>query len=392
MKIPDFSSFRLRMGLGIGAIILAVILWVFGFVIMPRAKITINTDTSTASINTIATMRVGASEIDLEKGIIPVERVQTEKIDTVTVPATGEKNIGNKAVGKMNLTNCIKSDGVQIVPSGTRFSAGSVTFESTEQAILPEASFNASGVCKSKDNGDDKTVGVIAVEPGAQFNVGAQTYNSAISGIKASGSEMSGGSSQIVKVISAQDVKSATDQLSGKSKNTATVELSEQLKQKGKIAMPETLNEGTAKVDVTPAVGAEANEVKVTSTISYSMSGISEDDLNALLDNEVKKQNTDNPKNIKDNGRSTVKFKVVERPNDADIRITVETVATLGPDIDAEKIKEQIAGKKRGDIEKQLEAIEGVKSVSVEYSPFWITTTPKSAEKINIVFVEEDER
>lgn len=391
MKIPDFSSFRLRMGLGITVLLLITIMWFFGFVILPKANITITTNTSTTEINAVSTLRVGAKDLDLEKNVIPVERVQIEKVDTVTVPATGQKNIGNRATGKMNLTNCINSDGVQVVPAGTRFSAGSLTYESTEQAILPEASFNYSRTtCTSKEKGDDKTVGVIAIDAGAQFNVGAQDYNSAISGIRATGSAMGGGTTENVKVISPEDVKTAKEQLDGKSRSAAIAELSKQLQDKDKMPIPETLGEGTPKDDMTPAVGTEADTLKVTTTISYNLSGISEDDLKKILDNEIEKQNTENPKNIKDNGLSAVKFKVVERPNDSDIKMTIETVATLGPNIEAEKIKDQVAGKKRGDIEKQLEAIDGVRSVGVEYSPLWITTTPKSADKINVIFVEND--
>lgn len=390
-KIPDFSSFTVKMWLGFGLVVLIGILWFVGFVIMPTATVTVNTDVSTTSINTTVTAQVGESELNLEDGTIPATRVQVEKIDSVTVAATGEKNIGNKSTGSINLTNCIESDGVQVVPAGTRFSAGGLTFESTEQAILPEATFNFSGQCKSKENGDDKTVDAVAVEPGAQSNITAQSLTSSISGIVAVGSDMSGGTSEIVKVISQEDVDQATQTLSGTSKNEALGELQQELRDENERPIDETLIESTPAVVASPAVGAEAEETKVTMTVNYSLLGVSDEDLNQILDNEIDKNLGDTPVNIRDNGLNEIQFTLSESSNEANTILVVETVATIGPDLNEDELKEIIVGKKRGDIEKQIEAIEGVRSVSVEYSPVWVTTTPKSTKKINIIFVESND-
>jgi hypothetical protein len=389
-KIPDFSSFRLRLGLGIGLLVALIVLWYVGFVVMPQATVTVKTDVTTENVSTTITAQVGESELNLENNTIPAKRVQVEKIDTVTVPATGEKNVGSKATGKINLTNCIKSDGVQVVPAGTRFSGSGFTFETTEQAILPEATFNFSGDCKSKDIGDDLTVGAVALEPGENSNIGAQTLNSSISGIFAVGSAMTGGTTQIIKVVSQDDVNKATEQLSGASKNQSLSELQQQLRDDGKRPIDETLVTSKATVVASPAVGAEATETKVTMTVNYSLIGVKEDELVQIIEKEARKLQGDTPINIRDSGIGGVIFTVAGTPNEADTKINIQSVATIGPDINTDELKKSLAGKKRGDIEKQIEAIEGVRSVSVEYSPFWITTTPKSAEKITIVFVEDD--
>jgi hypothetical protein len=391
VKIPDFSSFRLRLGLGIGAAVLLVFLWILGFVILPKATITINTDVSTTSINTTITTQVGEGELDLETNTIPANRVQVEKIDSVTVPATGEKNIGARATGTINLTNCIDSVGVQVVPAGTRFSAGGVTFETSEQAILPESRFNNNDVCTSKEDGLDKTVSAIAAEPGEASNIRAQSLNSSISGIVAFGSAMTGGTTEIVKVVSRADIDKATQELNGKSKNEAQSELQKQLEDGGERPINETLVASEPQVVASPAVDTEAAETKVTMTVNYSLLGVKNDDLSKILDNEIKKNLNDAPVNIRDNGINNITFKLAETSNAANTVLTMETVATIGPEINEEEIKENSAGKKRGDIEKQIESIDGVRSVSVEYSPAWITTTPKSSDKITVIFIEGDE-
>jgi hypothetical protein len=391
-KIPDFSSFTMKMWLGFGVVVILAVTWVFGFVIMPNATVTVNTDVSTTSINTTITAQVGESELNLEDNVIPAKRVQIEKIDSVTVPATGEKNIGQKAAGEVTLTNCIKDDEKKVIPAGTSFSKNNLRFVTSEQIILGPAVYVGSN-CISADFpglGAQGTVGVIADNPGAEFNVSEGSFVSSISGIQAYGSDMTGGSSEIVKVISQEDVDKATQELAGASKNEALGELQKQLRDENDRPIDVTLIESTPAVVASPAIGAEATETKVTMTVNYSLLGVKDDDLNQILEKEVKENLGDTPVNIRDNGLEGVKFTLSESSNEANTILTMETVATIGPEINEAEIKDSIIGKKRGDIEKQIEAIEGVRSVSVEYSPFWITTTPKSAKKINIIFVESD--
>lgn len=391
-KIPDFSSFRAKLILGISIVVGLLILWYVMFVVMPKATITITTDVSTSSIDTTVTAKVGSVELDVENKVIPATKVQVEKIESVTVPATGKKNIGNKATGTMTLTNCIKDDEKKIIPAGTTFSSGSNSFLTAEAITLGPAAYVGSKCISAEfDVGAQGTVDVVAADAGESYNLTARAYNSSISGIQAYGSDMTGGSSQIVTVVSAEDVEKATQELTGTSKNQAVTDLQKQLRDDNKRPINETVTTGKATVQASPAVGAEATETKVTMTVTYGMLGVVDDDLSKILDHEVQKNMGDQPVNIRDNGLNNIVFGLSSAPNEADTVLTVQTIATIGPDINPETIKQDSAGKKRGDIEKQIESIEGVRSVSVEYSPVWITTTPKNPEKITVVFVEDND-
>lgn len=389
LKVPDFSSFKLRMALSVVVIAGLGISWFYGFVVLPKAVITIDTDISTSSVNAVISAKIGDESLDLESNILPASHVQIEKIDMLTVPATGEKNIGSKATGTMNLENCINDGEDKILPQGTSFSSGGQTFVTTEAITLDFAIF-AGSTCVSADFGRDADVGVIAANPGPEFNLDAGSYTSSISGVNAYGSKMAGGTSELVKVISQEDVDRAAQELSGLSKSTALGELKQQLTDEGLRAIEETLSEGTPKVVSSPAIDAEATEVKVTRTISYSMLGVSDSELAQIIENEVRKNLGDAQQNIRDNGITSVVFQVLDKPNESEQTLGVQTVATIGPDIDVDSIRSQAAGMKRGDIEKLIESIDGVQSVTVEYSPGWITTTPKSADKIEINFNEND--
>lgn len=55
-----------------------------------------------------------------------------------------------------------------------------------------------------------------------------------------------------------------------------------------------------------------------------------------------------------------------------------------GPTLDTNAIREAVRGKKRGEIEQYVGNLPGVDDVVVEYSPFWVYSTPKAAKKITV--------
>ncbi len=385
LKIPNFSNFKVRLALAALALVLLTGGWVLGFVVLPKATISLDTNVSTLPINTVVTARIGAEQLDLETNVVPAERVQVEKTDDVKVPATGQKNIGEKATGKLTLTNCINDGEDKIVPAGTVFSASGLSFVTTQAVELDFAVFAGSN-CLSSNFGRSKDVSVQAVNPGPESNLTSRSYTSSISGIQASGTDMTGGTTQVVKVISQEDVDKAKTELEGIFQGEALNELKQQLTERGLMSLEVTFAGNTPKIDVTPAVGQEASEVTVKSTVIYSISGIKEEDLKALLDKEVnsKLSSDDQKKKLQDNGLKEAKLQLNPDSNEQDIKLTLDTIARIGPTIDIEQLKKDFAGKKRGEIQNTLLDIDGVTNVVVNYSPSWITTTPKSSSKIDI--------
>lgn len=394
IKIPNFSSFKIKLALAIAGSILIMFLWILGFVILPKATITLDTNISSIPLNSVITADAATDKLDLEKKIIPAERVQIEKINSAKVPATGEKNIGEKATGMVTLTNCINSGEDEIVPAGTRLSSGSIVFVTTETVKLDFAIFSGgpNSKCLSSDFGRDKDVGVVAEASGPDSNLSARSYSSSISGIKAYGSDMSGGTSEIIKVISQEDVDKAKTQLEGTSQGEALGELKKQLEAKNMKVLEPTFKGNEPKIDVSPAVGQEASELEVKSTVIYSLSGVNPDDLNALLNDLVNSElsEQDQQKNLLDNGFESVALQMSPDSTDQSIKLALTANAKVGPKIDIDKFRSELAGKKRGEIQKVLLEIDGVRNVEVRYSPGWITTTPKSAKKIEIIVNEQN--
>jgi hypothetical protein len=79
-KIPDFSSFRLRLGLGITALVLLIVGWFFGFIVMPKATITVNADTSNSATTLDFTVDTAATELSEEAGTLPAKSLHLKTL------------------------------------------------------------------------------------------------------------------------------------------------------------------------------------------------------------------------------------------------------------------------------------------------------------------------
>ena len=62
----------------------------------------------------------------------------------------------------------------------------------------------------------------------------------------------------------------------------------------------------------------------------------------------------------------------------------------IGPKIDEAAIKEYVKGKRIGEVQEYVKAIDGVKSVDVNFSPFWVHTVPGDTKKITVKFVVDE--
>ncbi len=195
---------------------------------------------------------------------------------------------------------------------------------------------------------------------------------------------MSGGTSVIVKVVSAGDIEAAKAKFTAQSDVTATTELDKAFGRDGLMAVNETLVAGAATVTTTPNIGDEAAEVNVKSETVYTMLGVKKVDLEKIVQNDIKKQIDQSKQTLLDSGLDKATFRSNEK-NDKTAKVSINSVGLAGAKLDAEAIKKQAAGKKKGLVIGSLSDLPGVKDVNISYSPFWVLSTPKKASKISVV-------
>lgn len=384
LAVPNFDSFRNKLLLGAGALVLLIVAWIFAFVVLPKATVTIHTDTTTVSTNQNLTLDTTAKTVNTEQGIVPATAQTTEKSSSQQVPTTGQINNGERAAGTITVINCSGADAT--ISAGTAFTANSLTYVSQSTLNIPDSNYT-SPMTGSKCKNDGKaSVNVLAAKGGTIYNVGSATYaiSGKPSGLSAEGSDMTGGTDNITKIVSQADIDAAKAKMTALDTSAVRSGLQAALQGKSLTAVTVTFLAGEPTVTTSAKAGETAETVTVTQVTSYSMLGVKPADLKALVVANVNKEIDKSKQVILDDGLAKAKFTQTTSGSATAASVAFSTKSVAGPDIDTQALREQVAGKKSGEIKSQVGDLPGVTSVDVSYSPFWVHSTPKNTSKITV--------
>lgn len=384
LAVPNFNKFRLRLALGALALVLLIIFWILASGVLPKATVTISTDTSNINSNLTLNLDTKATALDPSGPTLPATLKTLQKTQTQQVPTTGQQNNGQKATGSVTMTTCRSDFNYPAdVPAGTGLSTNGITFITQEAAQFVAIGPNSGHTCfQFKSSG---SIDMVAQQGGTKYNVnGADLTVAGRSDVSATGSA-SGGTDDIIQVVSQADIDSAKSKIAAQDNNTVKGQLKDQLEQADLYAIPVTFNAGTPTVTNSSNVGDQASTVTVTENITYTMFGVKEKDLKTLVDNDVKDQIDPSKQSVLSEGLSHASFKLIAS-NDTSAQLGMTTTATAGPDLKADAIKKQIAGMKSGEVITTLKSDPGVTDVRVHFSPFWVSKVPPKASKITINF------
>ena len=381
IKVPNFNQFRKKLVLIIagGVLFVGFLIWAIFFA--PHATVVISARTSSSSINDKVTLTTNGTTSVAGKSLQSVTK-EIKKEVSMDFDPTGTKEIGEKATGKMKLDrNSVSSTPIS-VPAGTSFSSGNLTFVSTESAVLAGTTIGPGGIVQ-----DSATVSVQAVEIGDQYNLSARSYQSNVGGFSATGTDMAGGSKRQAKVVSSEDIDNAAAHLVQQQSDTMKKDLNKQFDSSTAKVIDQTFKATPGSMASTPAVNQEATgKVKLTGTITYTLSGVQKAEYGKYLDdffnNQVK---TEDNQRVYDNGSSKVTFTNIAAV-EGGFTANIVTNAKIGPKIDDDQIKNTAKGKRYGEVQSSIEAIQGVDDVDVKFWPFWVSSVPNDPKKISIEF------
>lgn len=379
VKVPNFNKFRKRLifgGMGLAIILIA---WLFAFVILPKADIRIVAKTSDLDHNFAFSMDTSIEESDMEKKVLVGKAETVKKTLSEDFKATGEKNVGEKSKGTITVTNNCYNPGK--IAQGTSFTSNSgLVFVSTEQVPVPDAVPNA-GSCDAPSTVD---VPVVARKGGDQYNLAPTGYSVAgISGddLSGFGSQMSGGTNKVVKVVTEEDVNSASNALLERDNNEIIDELQESFGEDVFI-IQDTLRISHSDPTSEPKVGEEAEEGKVSAEFTFKLIGVDKSELDEILRKSEQEQISASEQTILDSGINDAQTAIIDGAGSVK-NIELTTTAQVGPEFDEEALAKEVEKKRFGEARTALEAKTGVESVEITLSPSWVFSLPK-ASKINI--------
>jgi hypothetical protein len=384
LKVPNFFSFRKKLLLGGLVIILLAIGWYFAYVVLPKATVTIVTDSSDINSTLDLTLDTAAGTVDTAKAVVPGQTKQEQKSNTQQVPATGTQNKGVKATGSVTLTNCSADGAAVSIPAGTGVSANGMTFI-TQKTIDLQTSTPG---CKAFGGFTSADVNVVAQQAGTSYNINASTFTVAgFSNVQGTSSvAMTGGTDNNVKVVQQSDIDAAKQKLTAAQDQTAIKkQLQSELETDKLYAIPASFSAGTPNVNTNNNVGDEADNVTVTQSTTYTMFGVHKDDLSKLVEAAAMKQIDTSKQSLLNDGVDDARITVPSPGPGPQLKISLAATSTAGPKLDIEAIKNEIVGMKSGNVQDKIKENIGVKDVEVKYSPFWVTKAPKAG-RTTVVF------
>jgi hypothetical protein len=380
IKVPNFSTFRKRLFIGIAALILLTAFLIWANVFAPSATIIITAKTNSVPVSTTVSLS-GTIPTDVSKGNIQTITQQYKKDLTVGFTATGSQDVGVKATGTMKVTRTSVSSSTLSVPTGTPFTTGNYTFYSTKGITLAATQVGQNGFIQ-----DSQTVNVIAEKPGTNYNIAAGPYQSGVSGTSAQGSDMTGGTSKIATVVTDADVVKATDALNALSIDDAKKQVISQFTN-GEIVISDSFTAAKANPVSAPAVGAEADApATLTASTTFTITAIAKADVELYLKDSLNKQISGTAsQRIYDDGISKVVL-AGYNVSGGTTTVNIATTGQIGPNIDTDAVKQQVKGKKSGEVQALLSSINGVSNVQVNFSYIWVTSIPKDTSKVDVQF------
>lgn len=394
LKVPDFGRFQKILIFGVLGVIALIALYVVGFIYMPKAKIIIQSSTSTLSSTIPITLDSTQTALNGSDTVVPANIQSVQKTVTSSpINTTGTKQIGIPASGTIVVTNeqCNPNYGSLSdvpIPAGTDFTDpnGNV-YVSTQSVTLPGSS---SPHCKNTT----VSVPVSANGIGTGYNNPSNNIQFTSNGNVISnfppndmvGGPMTGGTSTTVQIVSQTDINNATKQIVAPNSTTIEQQLETAIKAAGYTPLTTTFVAATPVIAPSNTAGTQTNTVTATGTYNYTMYGAHPSDLDSVITNAVGQSSGFNAtkQSILDTGSSGATF-TVDSSAATSAKVTMQVSSTIGPKLNINQIKSQSAGQSNAKVINNISSIPGVKIVTIKYSPFWVTAMPHSTKKITIV-------
>lgn len=390
-KVPNFGRFRKKMVLIIagGVLLLAFLIWAIFFA--PRATVLITARTTDSSMDAKVNLSDQA-QTKLSTATIKTTTETAKKDANLTFDATGTKDVGEKAKGQVVFENC-ETMTAQTIPAGTTITANGQNYVTLAAASVPGGTGGFGG-CASP--GRSSPVGIEAGDigdgyntpSGTRFSVAGHANNSTVQYFRASAStDIAGGSKRQVKVITDSDVQDAINRFVEQDDDALKKQLSEQF-EADVVVIEQTFKTDNSAIKPSPAVGAEApdGKAKLTGLVTFSLSGVDRDEIARYLDEFFKKRlEGKDDQRIYENGAKKATFTSVAG-QEGGFAANLTATAKIGPKINDDEIKQMTKGKRYGEIQSAIEAIEGVDDVDIKFWPFWVSVAPDDTKRISIEF------
>ena len=365
-------------------IILGIVVVVGGAILygtLANAKITIKPKKADLNFTINVSASINSTSVDNDLMRIPGQRFSDKEEVSNTFPATGQKDVVQKASGTITIFN--KSTTSQRLVATTRFETpDGIIFRIPATVTVPAAT----KVGSTTQEGSIQSA-VYADRPGTDSNIGPSTFT--IPGFDGtpkandfyakSDKPMTGGIIGPSKIITEEDYSKAQEGLTATLKDKILKAIKSQ---SGELTI---LDSSPIKYDA-PATNAKAGDaaenLQMTIDGTADVVAFRAADVMALVKNYVEKSGDSQ---LLEKGLTVTYANPQLSTDDSSVTFDVQVTGKSASTLDTNKIMGDVSGMTEDAIKNYLSGMNGVESAHVQLSPFWVKSIPKDPQKIKII-------
>ena len=387
---------KISIGCGVGLVVL-ILVAIWAFAIAPAATVTVGVRTVENNFSQGVTFTDTLSEENVNEGKFYLEEKKIESKKEVEFTATGSRNDGEKATGKVVVYKYLdEQGGSAVIKAGDIFSYGNLKFIANEGIVFSYDGKDAS-VCKNSNVPASEfkmrgclmsgEISVTAAAPGAEYNIAASDigWNTVANVSVYSDSAMSGGTDKMVTVVQQSDIEKAKESLSSEDESANKEKLLATIGEDA-FVIDSSFKQTVGDVVSTPAVNEEAadGKAKLTVVTTDSIYIIDKTKVEEFISEKAKL--ADNYKIYKMNDPFIENF----MKTGSGYTGKLKTSYVSGPKVTENDIIEIIKGKGLGMAQHDLKEIDGVGTIKIDVSYPWVMSIPGDPNKITVIIEVEE--
>ncbi len=366
------------------AIVLLILIGLGTYLLLPKATITIYTPSENLQKTLNFSVNSQTTNLDIEKNVLPGKLIEVSDEKKETFSATGQKNIGTKASATITFYNSLDSNNHNLA-AGAQLSSSSKTFVLKSAISIPGAGVSGGSVVPGTAKGN-----IEAEDVGAQFNVKAGRFtilglsSSQQAGIYGqSSSDLSGGISKQVQVVSQSDYDNAKNKIIGELSDSVAKDLQKKIGEQKVLDKAQVTPEPT--ITTTANVNSEATSfdmnIKYTKQVMVFDNSQMKDFLVVILTKQVPQDKMVAIASDSDVGLEVTK--AAYDNNELDLKANV--IAKITAKIDVTAIKTAVLGKNSLAAESYVKSQPSVTQVKVDFWPkFWLKRIPNLERNVTL--------
>ncbi|HEX5430161.1 MAG TPA: hypothetical protein VFX17_03755 [Patescibacteria group bacterium] len=362
-------------------------------VLLPTAQITVYARSEPITRDAEITVNTAATAVDTTGAVIPGALVSRQVSQTKSFPATGSKDIGDKAGGSVVLYNFTKNT-LTLRAATTVLTVNGKKFNLVNDitGLRPTAQIGSGDDMEVDRTSLIPPVQVAASQAGADYNIAANTkfavVNAALGNQNVYAIDedaITGGTSKTVKIVSQQDLDNAVASMTASIPDQAEADLNSENPSDGDIKiLPTGITKQVLAKTANKNAGDQADSFDMTMISKISGLSYKESDVKNLIKQNIN-QVLSSDKYLLPDAQETVTaiFKSLDLDHGSGVlSVHYETVAAYK--VDTSNMPKLLAGKTANEVKDILLQKPEIDRVDVQFSPFFVNKAPKLNGKIYI--------